>query len=114
MLGNGGTVIPPRIIDKPPSAELREDQKDEDSLPPYEILDAILYRLIEGDAKIEDIIRAGHDSETVEKVANLLRNSEFKRFQSAPGTKLSPRAFWLERRYPLTNRFRDRLHANEG
>ncbi len=114
MLGNEGTVVPPRIIDKPPSAELREDQKDEDSLPPYEVLDDILFRLIEGDAKIEDIMRAGHDRETVEKVANLLRNSEFKRFQSAPGTKLSPRAFWLERRYPLTNRFRDRLHVTEG
>ncbi len=114
MRGNPGTVIPARIIDKPPSAELRADQKDEDSLPPYEVLDAILYRLIEGDAKIGDIVRAGYETETVEKVATLLRNSEFKRFQSAPGTKLSPRAFWLERRYPLTNRFRDRLHANEG
>jgi len=112
MMGNTGAVIPTRIIDKPPSAELRDDQKDEDSLPPYEVLDAILFALIEGDAKIGDIVRAGYEVETVEKVANLLRNSEFKRFQSAPGTKLSPRAFWLERRYPLTNRFRDTLHRD--
>lgn len=114
MKGKPGAVIPTRIIDKPPSAELRADQKDEDSLPPYEVLDAILYRLIEGDASIGDVVKAGYEVETVEKVANLLRNSEFKRFQSAPGTKLSPRAFWLERRYPLTNRFRDRLHVADA
>ncbi len=113
MMGPEGAVIPDRIITKPPSAELREDQKDEDSLPPYEILDGILEMLIEGDAAIEDCINAGYDRETVEKIEHLLSISEFKRFQSAPGVKLSTRAFFLERRYPLTNRFRDRLHSTE-
>ncbi len=108
MLAPKGTVIPPRIIDKPPSAELRADQKDEDSLPPYEVLDAILTMLIEEDAAIADVVAAGFDRATVEKVEHLLSISEYKRFQSAPGTKLSTRAFWLERRYPMTNRYRDR------
>ncbi len=108
MLAPAGVVIPPRVIDKPPSAELREDQKDEDSLPPYEILDAILEMLIEDDAAIDDIVAAGYERATVERVEHLLSISEYKRFQSAPGTKLSRRAFWLERRYPMTNRFRDR------
>jgi NAD+ synthase len=108
MLAPEGVVIPPRVIDKPPSAELREDQKDEDSLPPYEVLDAILEMLIEGDAAIADVVAAGYERETVERVEHLLSISEYKRFQSAPGTKLSRRAFWLERRYPMTNRYRDR------
>jgi NAD+ synthase len=108
MLAPDGIVIPPRVIDKPPSAELREDQKDEDSLPPYEILDAILEMLIEGDAAIADVVAAGYDRATVERVEHLLSISEYKRFQSAPGVKLSRRAFWLERRYPMTNRYRDR------
>jgi len=108
MLAPEGVVIPPRVIDKPPSAELREDQVDQDSLPPYEILDAILERLIEDDAAIDDIVGAGYERATVERVEHLLSISEYKRFQSAPGVKLSRRAFWLERRYPMTNRFRDR------
>ena len=108
MLAPEGIVIPPRVIDKPPSAELREDQKDEDSLPPYEILDAILEMLIEDDAAIDDIVEAGYERATVERVEHLLSISEYKRFQSAPGVKLTRRAFWLERRYPMTNRFRDR------
>ncbi len=108
MMAPEGVVIPPRVIDKPPSAELREDQKDEDSLPPYEILDAILEMLIEDDAAIDDIVEAGYERATVERVEHLLSISEYKRFQSAPGVKLSRRAFWLERRYPMTNRFRDR------
>lgn len=106
MKGPAGAVIPERVIDKPPSAELRADQKDEDSLPPYPVLDAILERLIEQDLGIEETIAEGFERETVERVAWLLRISEYKRYQSAPGPKLSPRAFWLERRYPLTNRFR--------
>ena len=108
MLAPEGTVIPPRIIDKPPSAELRADQKDEDSLPPYEVLDGILTMLIEEDAAIADIVAAGYERTTVERVEHLLEISEYKRFQSAPGTKLSTRAFWLERRYPMTNHYRDR------
>lgn len=110
MLGNAGEVIPERIITKPPSAELREDQKDEDSLPPYEVLDGILEMLIEGDASIGECVAAGYDVETVEKIERLLYISEYKRFQSAPGVKLGTKAFHLERRYPMTNRFRDRLH----
>ncbi len=108
MQGPRGAVIPPRIIDKPPSAELREDQKDEDSLPPYDILDGILEMLIEGDASLEEVIAAGYERSTVERIEHLLAISEYKRFQSAPGTKLTTRAFWQERRYPLTNRYRDR------
>ncbi|GHD98819.1 NAD synthetase [Defluviimonas sp. 20V17] len=108
MMGPAGEVIAPRIIDKPPSAELRAEQKDEDSLPPYEVLDAILERLIEGQQSIAEIVEAGFDRATVERVEHLLYISEWKRFQSAPGTRLSTMAFWLDRRYPIVNRWRDR------
>jgi NAD+ synthase len=107
MKGPAGEVIRPNVIDKPPTAELRENQTDQDSLPPYEVLDAILDMLIEQDASVADIVAAGHDPDTVKKVERLLALSEYKRFQSAPGVNLSPRAFWLERRYPLVNRWRD-------
>ena len=107
MRGPDGTVIMPEIIDKPPSAELRPDQKDEDSLPPYAVLDAILTELVDNDASIADCIAAGHDPETVQRIQHLLYISEYKRFQSAPGTRLTPRAFWLDRRYPIANRWRD-------
>ena len=107
MLAPAGEVIPPRVIDKPPSAELRPDQKDEDSLPPYEVLDVILEMLIDKEASIADVVAMGYDGETVKKVEHLLYISEYKRFQSAPGARLSERAFWLDRRYPLTNRWRD-------
>jgi len=107
MMGPSGTVIPQRIIDKPPSAELREDQKDEDSLPPYEILDDILERLVDRDQSVAEIVAAGHDRETVKKIEHLVYISEYKRFQSAPGARLSERAFWLDRRYPIANRWRD-------
>jgi NAD+ synthase len=103
-----GEVIPPDIIQKAPSAELREDQKDEDSLPPYEVLDDILDGLIERELSVADLVAEGHDRETVLKVQNLLYISEYKRFQSAPGTKLTKKAFWLDRRYPVVNRWRDR------
>ncbi|MGF1446211.1 MAG: NAD+ synthase [Pikeienuella sp.] len=108
LLGPEGVVIPERVIAKPPSAELRPDQKDEDSLPPYHILDAILERLVEDDAATEEVIAEGFARETVMKVQSLLYASEYKRFQSAPGTKLTRRAFWLDRRYPVVNRWRDR------
>ncbi|SDN52161.1 NAD+ synthase [Lutimaribacter pacificus] len=108
MMGPEGEVIPPRIIDKPPSAELRPDQKDEDSLPPYEVLDRILELLVDMDASVADCVAEGFDRATVEKVEHLLYISEYKRFQSAPGTRLSKRAFWLDRRYPIVNRWRDR------
>ena len=109
MAGNPGEVIPPRVIDKPPSAELRPDQKDEDSLPPYEVLDAILTGLVEEDLGLRDMVARGFDADTVRKVEHLLYGSEWKRYQAAPGPRLSTRAFWLDRRYPLVNRWRDRL-----
>ncbi len=107
MMGPEGAVIPARVIEKPPSAELRADQKDADSLPPYEVLDAILERLIEDDAAVAEIVAEGYERETVKKVEKLLYLSEYKRFQSAPGTRMTRKAFWLDRRYPLVNRWRD-------
>ncbi|QQA43732.1 NAD+ synthase [Pelagovum pacificum] len=107
MDGPAGEVIPTRVIDKPPSAELRADQKDEDSLPPYEVLDGILTMLVDDDRSVADCVDAGYDREIVKKVEHLLYISEYKRFQSAPGTRLSMRAFWLDRRYPIVNRWRD-------
>ncbi len=107
MKGPKGAVIPESIIDKPPSAELREDQKDEDSLPPYEVLDAILTRLIDEEESVAEIVDAGYDRAVVKKVEHLIYISEYKRFQSAPGTRLTKRSFWLDRRYPIVNRWRD-------
>ncbi|MBO9473410.1 NAD+ synthase [Shimia sp. R10_1] len=107
MMGSEGEVIPPAIIDKPPSAELRPDQKDEDSLPPYDVLDAILYMLVDEDKSVAECVAAGYDRETVKRVEHLVYISEYKRFQSAPGARLSRKAFWLDRRYPIVNRFRD-------
>ncbi|MBW0158887.1 NAD+ synthase [Sedimentimonas flavescens] len=107
MKGPEGEVVPPQIITKPPSAELRENQKDQDSLPPYEVLDAILERLVEEDQSVEEIVAAGFDRATVKRIEHLLYISEWKRFQSAPGPRLTTRAFWLDRRYPMVNRWRD-------
>jgi len=107
MDGPSGVVIPKRVIEKPPSAELRPDQKDEDSLPPYDVLDGILDLLIEQDASVAECVAAGYDRDTVKRVEHLIYISEYKRFQSAPGTRLSGRAFWLDRRYPIVNRWRD-------
>ena len=107
MRGPAGAVIPDGVIAKPPSAELREDQRDEDSLPPYPVLDDILVRLIDGDQSVADCVAAGHDRDTVRRVEHLIYVSEYKRFQSAPGPRLTGRAFWLDRRYPIVNRWRD-------
>lgn len=107
MKGPEGVVMPPRVIDKPPSAELRPDQKDEDSLPPYAVLDAILERLIEGDQSVAEVVAAGFERDVVKRVEKLIYLSEYKRFQSAPGVRLTQKAFWLDRRYPITNRWRD-------
>ena len=107
MMGAEGAVIPQRVIDKPPSAELREDQKDSDSLPDYPELDAILELLVDQDGSIADCVAAGFDAGVARRVEWLIYVSEYKRFQSAPGTRLTKRAFWLDRRYPITNRFRD-------
>ena len=108
MLGPDGEVIPESVLAKAPSAELRPDQRDEDSLPPYPVLDAILEALVEEERSTAEIVAAGHDRETVTRVQNLLYLNEYKRFQSPPGTKLTRRAFWLDRRYPVVNRWRDR------
>jgi NAD+ synthase len=97
------------VITKAPSAELRPDQTDQDSLPPYEELDAILQGLVEEEATLDDIVARGHDPATVERVQRLLYASEYKRRQSAPGVKIGGRAFGRDRRYPLVNRYRDRV-----
>ena len=107
MKGPAGEGIPPRIIDKPPSAELRADQKDEDSLPPYPVLDAILTMLIDEEKSVAEAVAAGFDRDVVKKVEHLIYISEYKRYQSAPGARLTFRAFWLDRRYPIVNRWRD-------
>ena len=107
MMGPAGEVISPRIIDKPPSAELREDQKDSDSLPDYPELDALLDILVDQDGSIADCVAAGFDAATARKIEHLLYISEYKRFQSAPGARLTMRSFWLDRRYPIVNRWRD-------
>jgi NAD+ synthase len=107
MMGPAGEVIPDRIITKPPSAELRDDQKDSDSLPDYPVLDAILEMLVDDDASVADCVAAGFDRDVVKKVEHLIFISEYKRFQSAPGARLTKGAFWLDRRYPIVNRWRD-------
>ena len=106
-LGPDGEVIPVNIIVKPPSAELRENQKDEDSLPPYPVLDAILHGLVEKEMRLADIIAEGHDPDTVRRIERLLYLAEYKRRQSAPGVKVGPKNFGRDRRYPIVNRFRD-------
>ena len=107
MMGPPGEVIPPRVIDKPPTAELREDQKDSDSLPPYEVLDVILEELIDNEASVADVVAKGFDRATVKRIEHLIYLAEYKRFQSAPGARLTMRSFWLDRRYPIVNRWRD-------
>ncbi|HRD49508.1 MAG TPA: NAD+ synthase [Candidatus Contendobacter sp.] len=99
-------VIPQRVFDRPPSAELRPDQTDQDSLPPYETLDAILQGYVEEDRSVEELIAAGFDRTTVERVARLVIVNEYKRRQAAPGVRITPRAFGRDRRYPITSGFR--------
>ncbi|MGO9673383.1 MAG: NAD+ synthase [Methylocella sp.] len=106
-LGPDGEVIPKNILVKPPSAELRENQKDQDSLPPYELLDAILQGLVEKEMRVSDIVAQGFDLETVKKVERLLYLAEYKRRQSAPGVKVTKKNFGRDRRYPILNKFRD-------
>jgi NAD+ synthase len=107
MKGPAGQVIPTRVITKPPSAELRANQRDDDSLPPYEVLDAILEGLVEREMSVAEIVAMGFDRAVVKRVEHLLYISEYKRFQSAPGVRLTQKAFWLDRRYPIANRWRD-------
>ena len=108
FLGPKGVVIPERIITKPPSAELREDQQDQDSLPPYEVLDAILEGLIEKEMAVADLIDAGFEEATVRRVEHLLFIAEYKRRQSPPGPKVTAMNLGRDRRYPITNGWRDR------
>lgn len=102
-----GLVIPERVLTRPPSAELRPDQTDQDSLPPYDILDAILERYVEQDVSPERIIAEGFAPEVVQQVARLVDRNEYKRRQAAPGVRITPRAFGRDRRYPITSGYRE-------
>jgi NAD+ synthase len=106
-LGPDGVVIPENIITKPPTAELRENQKDQDSLPPYDALDDMLECLVEHDMRVAEIVARGHELETVKKIERLLYLAEYKRRQSAPGVKVTKKNFGRDRRYPIINLFRD-------
>lgn len=99
-------VIPQRVLDKPPSAELRLNQKDSDTLPPYEVLDKIITLYIEEDNDIDEIVRSGFDRETVQRVIRMMDTSEYKRRQAPPGVRISARGFGRDRRFPITNRYR--------
>jgi NAD+ synthase (glutamine-hydrolysing) len=99
-------VIPQRIIDRPPSAELRPDQTDQDSLPPYDVLDAILAAYVERDLSARDIVAQGYDAATVKKVIRLVDLAEYKRRQAPPGPRITPRNFGKDRRYPITSKYR--------
>ena len=106
-LGPDGPVMPERVITKPPTAELRENQRDDDSLPPYDVLDAILHGLVEEELAAADIVARGvADLETVKRIERLLYVAEYKRRQAPPGVKIGPRNFGRDRRYPITNAFR--------
>jgi NAD+ synthase (glutamine-hydrolysing) len=102
----GKPVIPESIMTKPPSAELRPDQKDEDTLPPYELLDPLLDMYVVGDLGIDSIVSKGYPRSTVRRVAGLVDGNEYKRRQGPPGIKITPRAFGKDRRMPITNRYR--------
>jgi NH(3)-dependent NAD(+) synthetase (EC 6.3.1.5) len=97
--------MPERVITKPPSAELKPGQTDQDTLPPYEVLDAILEGLVEGEQSVDALVAKGHDRATVLRVWRMLDRAEYKRRQAPPGVKISPRAFGRDRRYPITNGF---------
>ena len=105
-IGPDGPVMPERIITKPPSAELRADQRDDDSLPPYDVLDPILYGLVEEELSVDDLVGRGFDKDLVARIERLLYVAEYKRRQSPPGVKLGIRNFGRDRRYPITNAFR--------
>ena len=104
-LGPAGPVMPVRVITKPPTAELRENQTDQDSLPPYDVLDAILEGLVEGEKSVDALVADGFDRALVLRVWRLLDRAEYKRRQAPPGVKITPRAFGRDRRYPITNGF---------
>ncbi|MFN2164714.1 MAG: NAD(+) synthase, partial [Anaerolineae bacterium] len=100
-------AIPQRILDKAPTAELRPDQKDEDSLPPYRVLDPILHAYVEEDRGLDEIMALGVDAVTVSEVLGLVDRAEYKRRQAPPGVRITPRAFGKDRRLPITNHFHD-------
>ena len=102
-----GQVIPEASVTKPPSAELRPDQTDQDSLPEYEVLDAILERLVEDEESVDAVAAGGFDAELVRRIRGLLLRAEYKRRQAPPGVRITTRAFGRDRRYPITNRFPD-------
>ncbi|AGK57882.1 NAD+ synthetase [Hyphomicrobium denitrificans 1NES1] len=112
-LGPQAVVIPERILTKAPTAELRANQTDQDSLPPYDELDDILVSLVEKEMPVADVIARGHAPETVKKVERLLYLAEYKRRQAAPGVKISSRNFGRDRRYPITNRFREDIPSEK-
>ena len=107
-------VIPQRVIDRPPSAELAPDQKDSDSLPPYPVLDAILERYVERDQCLEEIVAAGYDEPTVRRVLRMVDRNEYKRRQAAPGVRITRRAFGRDRRYPITSGYGKSDTGNKG
>jgi NAD+ synthase len=105
-IGPKGPVMPQRVIDKPPTAELRDNQKDQDSLPPYDLLDRILLGLVEHERSAAELVADGIDAATVARIERLLNIAEYKRRQAPPGVKIGPRNFGRDRRYPITNAFR--------
>ena len=107
LLGPSGRAIPEASITKPPSAELRPDQTDQDSLPPYEVLDAVLERLVEDEESVAEVVAAGYDLALVKRIRGMLLRAEYKRRQAPPGVRITTRAFGRDRRYPITNRFAD-------
>jgi NAD+ synthase len=107
LRGPEGRVMPERVITKPPSAELKPNQTDQDSLPPYDVLDGILECLIEHEMPVADIVARGYEETTVRAVWGMLDRAEYKRRQAPPGVKITRRAFGRDRRYPIVNRFQD-------
>ena len=102
----GHAVIPEHVLTKPPSAELRPDQRDDQSLPPYEVLDPILAGYVEHDATAAELIAAGHDADLVARIVRLVDLAEYKRRQSPPGVRVTAKAFGKDRRFPITNGYR--------
>jgi NAD+ synthase len=107
-MGPIGEVIPPRIFTKAPSAELRPNQTDQDTLPPYDQLDGILMGLIEDELSVDDIAAKGYDADLISIIEAMVYGAEYKRRQAPPGVRITRKAFGRGRRYPITNRFRDR------
>ena len=107
----GRELVPASVLERPPSAELRYEQRDDQSLPPYDILDAILFGYIEGDLDAEQLVRQGLPADEVERIIALVDRAEYKRRQAPPGIRISTRAFGRDRRLPITNRFRDSVPA---